>query len=288
MNKTYTVHELVGMFPAGNWALPAFNVFNMEFVQAVVAGAEQERSPVVLMLGDPVLQTIGLDMLIDICLSAVSRATVPVAIALDHGKDQARLEHCIQRGVSIMYDGSDLPLVGNIEQTRLWTKLAHQAGLSIEAEIGSLGLEFETAKGETALAMTAVEDCVAFLEAAPVDLLAVAIGNYHGPYKTPPRIDVARLKAIHEAIGDVTLVLHGASGIPAETVKQCIENGVRKVNYGYDLKSCYAATMLAELQRKPMPFQPPEYIKPVREALTAVVRARIADVGSAGLADQVL
>jgi fructose-bisphosphate aldolase class II len=286
MNKIFTVKELMGLFPAGQWALPAFNVFNMEFVQAVIAGAELERSPVILMLGDPVLRTIGLDMLIDICKSAAAAAAVPVAIALDHGKDAGRLARCIERSVSVMYDGSDQPLEHNIEQTRLWAERAHQAGLSIEAELGSLGAEYETATGGMAIALTAVEDCLTFTSAVAVDFLAVAIGNYHGPYQSEPRLDVGRLKAIHAAIGDVPLVLHGGSGIPADTVRQCIANGVKKVNYGYDLKSTYASTMLAVLKRDPMPFQPPEYIKPVRDALTAVVRARIADVGSAGLADR--
>jgi ketose-bisphosphate aldolase len=275
----------VSLFPAGEWALPAFNVFNMEFVQAVIAGAELERSPVILMLGDPVLQTIGLDMLIDICLSAARLASVPVSIALDHGKDAGRLAHCIERSVPVMYDGSDHSLDQNIEQTKFWADRAHKAGLSIEAELGSLGAEYETAKGETALALTSVEDCVTYTKAVAVDFLAVAIGNYHGPYQSAPRIDVGRLRAIHAAIGDVTLVLHGGSGIPRETVRQCIANGVKKVNYGYDLKSAYASTMLAVLGRDPMPFQPLEYIKPVRKALTEVVQARIADVGSAGLAD---
>lgn len=280
--RVKNIATLIQSLPSGTWAIPAFNVFNMEFVQAVVGAAEDERSPVILMLGDPVLPFCGVDMIIDICESVIAGATVPVCIALDHGKTEAHLIRCVEREAAIMYDGSDHEFETNIAETRRWLEIAHRHGLSLEAELGSFGAEFDDSVSPESR-MTTVDDCARFISAVPVDLLAVGVGNYHGKYKGEPHIDVARLREIAAAVPSTPLVLHGASGIPADTIHQCLEAGVKKVNFGYDLKFAYADALREELNREPMPTQPPAFLAPARDAVRRVARDRIRDVLSSGL-----
>lgn len=278
------IATLIQSLPLGTWAIPAFNVFNMEFVQAVVGAAQDERSPVILMLGDPVLSFCGVDMLMDICESVIASATVPVCIALDHGKTEAHLIRCVERKAAIMYDGSDHEFEANVFETRRWLDIAHQHGLSLEAELGSFGAEFDDSASPESR-MTTPEDCARFVSAVPVDLLAVGVGNYHGEYKGEPDIDVARLREIAAAVPTTPLVLHGASGIPADTIHRCLDAGVKKVNFGYDLKFAFADALRRELGRRPMPAQPPAFLTPARDAVRQVARDRIRDVFSNGLID---
>lgn len=285
MENLHTVKELIELFPEGEWAIPAFNVFNMEFVQGVLMAADEQRSPVILSLGDAILSFSGVDMLIDICHSAIKTVKIPVAIALDHGKITSHLNACLDRGVSIMFDASDFSLSKNIKETSYWSQRAKQANVSIEAELGSFGAEF-TEGALQAPEMTTPEDCAKFIANVDVDLLAVGIGNYHGKYKSDPAIDVQRLSEIRSVVNGTPLVLHGASGIPRDTVARCIQNGVKKVNYGYDLKYANAVAIREVLNQDPMPFQPPVYLKPGRDAIFQAAKERIIDVNSQGLVDR--
>jgi fructose-bisphosphate aldolase, class II len=282
LERPYTVKELIDGCKPGEWAIPGFNVFNMEFAQAVVDAAELEQSPVIMMIGDPVVPYVGLDMFFTIGKFLVSRADVPIAMVLDHGKTEEHLRGCIESGVSVMYDGSELSLEENIKKTSNWASAAHAAGLSIEGEIGSFGAEFDEETGKSGKADPA--ECEQFAGETGVDMLAVAIGNYHGRYESPPQIDLDLLSEIQRRVQGVPLVLHGASGIDRETIRECVKRGIKKVNIGYDLKMAFADTLRQELTKEPMPFQPPHYLRPARNAVIDVVRERIRDVGTSGLA----
>jgi fructose-bisphosphate aldolase class II len=235
-----------------------------------------------MMIGDPVVPFVGLDMFLTIGKFLTARADVPVAMLLDHGRSEEHLTGCIQSGVSVMYDGSELSLEDNIRSTAKWAKAAHAAGLSIEGEIGSFGAEFEEKTGRSGKAQP--DECEQFARETGVDILAVAIGNYHGRYESPPQIDLDLLSEIQSRVQGTPLSLHGASGIDRKTIRECVKRGIKKVNIGYDLKMTFADALKRELTKDPMPFQPPHYLKPARDAVIDVVRDRIRDVGTSGLA----
>ena len=255
-------------------AIGAFNVHNMDYVQAVVKAAELENAPVILMLGEPILPYARLEMLAAIALFAARQSCVDIAVLLDHGTKPENIERCIELGVSVMVDGSKLPFEENVRLTKHYAEMAHAAGLSIEAELGSLQ-GVEDAFDETAVEnLTDPVKAKDFVEQTGIDCLAVAIGNRHGKYPVPPVLDFERLKKIR-SLTDVPIVLHGGSDLPVEMSTAAINNGIKKFNIGTDLKYAMCDTLKQVLNREPMPFQPQDTFGVAREAVTKVTREKI-------------
>jgi fructose-bisphosphate aldolase, class II len=277
----HSLSELYGMLPEGRFAIGAFNVHNMEYTQAVISAAESENAPVILMIGEPIVHFAGLEMLTNICQFAARNCRVPVVITLDHGKSREIIKKSLKLGLSIMFDGSDLPFEENLRITKEIVAEARKVGVSVEGEVGVVGGS-EDNEQDTDILKTKPEIAEKFAKETGVDALAVAIGNCHGLYKGKPDLDIPRLKLIKKMV-DIPLVLHGGSDLPLNQAKKAIAAGIKKFNIGTDLKYAFARSLKSTINREPMPFNPPEILAPAREAVIEIVRNKIKLFGSSGI-----
>jgi len=268
-----TPKELFEMVKDKNMAIGAFNVHNMEYTQAVVTAAEEENMPVILMLGEPILEFATLDMLSTIALLAARNASVPIAVTLDHGKKMENILNCIDLGISVMVDGSHLPFEENIRFTRDIVIKAHAKGLSVEGELGAIaGVE----DSEEVMFEKFTDPLLAkeFVERTGIDALAISIGNCHGKYIKSPDLDFKRLTEIRNSV-NVPLVLHGGSDLPKDMSIEAINGGIKKFNIGTDLKYAMCESLRETLNKIPMPFQPQQTLAIAREAVKVVTKEKI-------------
>ena len=273
----------------GGYAVGAFNINNLEWTKAILLTAQELGSPV--MLG--VSEGAGKYMTGFKTVAAMVRAmdeslgiTVPVALHLDHGTYEGS-KACIEAGfTSIMFDGSHYPIEENVEKTRELVKLAHENGLSIEAEVGGIGGEEDgvTSRGEVA----DPAECKMITDLG-IDMLAAGIGNIHGIY--PPDwegLDFETLEAIKKATGNIPLVLHGGSGIPVDMVKKSIALGVSKINVNTECQLAFAAATREYIEegkdRKGKGYDPRKLLAPGFEAIKATVKEKMERFGSVGKA----
>ncbi len=226
--------KILRMAEEGDFAIPAFNVYNMETVMAVFNAAEECKSPVILQVYPRLMAEECGYFLAPSILAAAQKASVPVCFHLDHGPSELETTRSIRYGATgIMLDGSALPFDENIALTARVVETCKHIGIGVEGELGHVGTVNDDSMGE----FTDVDDAKKFVEATGVSALAVLVGNAHGRYKKPPKLDIDRVKAISEAT-NTPLVLHGGSGIPDEEIKAAIHCGIRKINFATDV--CYA------------------------------------------------
>ena len=270
---------------SGRYAVGAFNYNNLEILQAIVQAAEAERAPVILQATPGAIRYAGLDYLAALARTAAAKATVPLALHLDHGTDPGLVAQCVQAGFSsVMIDGSKLPLAKNIALTRQVVETARRAGVSVEAELGKIsGTEDEITVAEQEALFTDPEEARHFVAETGVDALAVAVGTAHGVYRGEPKLDFERLSRIR-ALVPVPLVLHGSSGVPGDAIREAIARGVQKINIDTDLRLALIGTVRQVLTEKPAEIDPRKVLGPAREAVLAVVRKKIRLFGSAGKA----
>jgi tagatose 1,6-diphosphate aldolase GatY/KbaY len=242
-----STRELLETARRNAYAIGAFNVYNLEGVKAVIAAAEATRSAAMLQLHPSALKYGG-SMLIAMCLEAARMARVPIAVHLDHSTSEKDIQQALEAGMtSIMADGSPFPYDQNLAFTREMTQLAHTYGAVVEAEIGRIsGTEDGLTIAEKEAKMTDPDQAVAFVAATQVDALAVTIGNVHGEYKSPPRLDFERLARIRSLIR-IPLVLHGASGLPGWMIQTSIQLGVCKFNVNTEVRQAYMQSLKANL-----------------------------------------
>lgn len=228
---------------SGNYAVGAFNIYNLEGATAVIRAAEEMKSPVMLQLL-PVAIHIGKSPLVAMCCEMGRRATVPVSVHLDHCSDLEIHRFAIECGVSsVMADGAGLEFEDNIRFTSSIVDLAAGRGCGVEGELGKLsGEEDGLNVDEKQARLTSPDEVAEFVHRTSVDALAVCIGNVHGRYSRPPQLDFDRLSAIAERVS-VPLVLHGASGIPEDLVTEAIRRGVCKFNVNTEVRSAYLEEM---------------------------------------------
>ncbi|KAG6589640.1 hypothetical protein SDJN03_15063, partial [Cucurbita argyrosperma subsp. sororia] len=227
----------------GGYAVGAFNVYNLEGVQAVVAAAEEQQSPAILQIHPGALKQGGLS-LVSCCIAAAERASVPISVHFDHGNSMEDLLEAIELGFdSVMADGSHLPFKENIAYTKFISSLAQSKDMLVEAELGRLsGTEDDLTVEDYEARLTDVSQAQQFIEETGIDALAVCIGNVHGKYPAGgPNLRLDLLKDLHALSSrkGVFLVLHGASGLPENLIKACIENGVRKFNVNTERRFIY-------------------------------------------------
>lgn len=224
--------EILSVAEKNGTAIGAFNTPNLTSLQAVIAAAEEKNSPVIIMHAQ-VHEEMGLctmDEIAPIMVMFAQKAKVPVCVHLDHGTDVEYVERGIKLGfTSVMYDGSNLPTEENIKNTIHTVKVAHEAGVSVEAEIGSMGAREGGGAGDTSI-YTDPDAAVDFVNKTGIDALACAFGTAHGFYATAPKLDFERLSKIKSLI-NVPIVMHGGSGVSEEDFKEVIKRGVRKINY---------------------------------------------------------
>jgi tagatose 1,6-diphosphate aldolase GatY/KbaY len=239
--------ELLVTAQRNKYAIGAFNIYNLEGVKAVINAAEANNSPAMLQLHPSALKY-GKLPLVALCLEAAKTSIVPIAVHLDHSTSKSDIQLALNAGVrSIMADGSPLGYQENLQFTEEMTKLSHSYGAAVEAEIGRIsGTEDGLTVAEKEAKMTDPNEALAFVRQTKVDCLAVTIGNVHGEYKSPPRLDFDRLAKIQNLL-DIPLVLHGASGLPESTIQESIRLGVCKFNVNTEVRQAYVDALKTEI-----------------------------------------
>lgn len=219
-------------------AVAALNFYNAETLLAHIRAANECDAPIILQTTESTINYLGIDMAIAMASAAARQIRRPVALHLDHGGSFELAERCIAAGyTSVMIDGSKLPFRENVELTRRVVMAAHAAGVSVEGELGHIAQNSDNL--DITRFYTRPEDARQFVAETGVDALAVAIGTAHGFYKGEVRLDLERLQEIRDAVGETALVLHGGSGVPDELMREAIRCGIRKINFGTELKSAF-------------------------------------------------
>lgn len=268
-----------------HYAVGAFNVENMEMMQAVVAAAEAERAPVILQTTPSTLKYAGTATFAAMARAVAEHTRTPVAIHLDHGDSFGLCVKAAADGyTSIMIDGSKLPLEENIALVRQVAEMAAccSGRPAVEAELGRLGGKedsLEVKPGEDLY--TDPEEAARFVQETGIDSLAVAIGTAHGFYKGEPKLDFDRLAQLQAAV-PVPLVLHGSSGVPDADVQRAVSSGVCKVNFATELRAAYTDAVRHTLAGDSALYDPKKFGAPGRDAVMALVRHRITVCGACG------
>lgn len=278
-----TTKKMLADAQTGGYAVGAFNVENMEMVQAVIAAAEELRSPVILQTTPGTLGYAGVEMFFAMARAQAATASVGVALHLDHGNSFDLAARAVRAGyTSVMYDGSQHPYEDNVAVSQRVTQMCHAMGLPVELELGTVGGKEDQLRSK-GVAYTDPRQAVDFVEKTDPDSLAVAIGTAHGVYKGVPRIDVDLLSRIREVVS-VPLVLHGSSGLDDAVVIECVRRGICKVNFATELRIAYTKAVREHLQEHPGAIDPKKFGVPARDAVVEGVKARIAIMGSEGKA----
>jgi fructose-bisphosphate aldolase class II len=278
--------EILSIAQQNKFGVGAFNIASAEFARLVIEVAEKLRSPVILEVHPDEHEFTGDDFIYYLRELAI-KATVPVVIHLDHGQTLEQVMRAIRTGyTSVMIDASALPFEENIAITRYVSEVAHAAGVSVEAELGTIGVaEGSSEGGHAEILYTDPHQAEQFVRETGVDTLAVAIGTSHGLYPAgkQPKLDIERLKAIKQRLG-IPLVLHGGSGNKDAEVAESIQHGVSKINISSDMKKAFYVALGEEL--KSGSHEPNAlYLKPMDAAKEIVIHKMdlFSSIGKAAL-----
>lgn len=278
-----TVKEILQDARKGSYAVGTFNTNNMEIVQAIVEAAVEENSPVILQASQGALKYAGIEYITAMVKAAAEIAPIPIALHLDHGTSFEQIVKCIRYGfTSVMIDGSKYPLEENIRITKKVVEIAGAVGVSVEAELGKIGgTEDDISVSEKEAYMTDPQEAVRFVKETGIDSLAIAIGTAHGPYKGEPKLDFDRLEKISSLV-DIPLVLHGASGVPEDSIRKAVERGICKINIDTDIRQAFARAVREFLEKNPKEYDPRKILGPAKEEMKKVIREKIRLFGSSG------
>lgn len=281
MNKILSTKQMLIDAMENNYAVPAFNIHNLETIQVVVETAQEMKSPVILAGTPGTISYAGGDYIVGIAKVAANKYDIPIAIHLDHFEDVEEIKRYIDMGFrSSMIDASSEQFEENIRITKTVVDYAHKYGATVEAELGKLGgQEDDLVVDAENASYTDPKSAAEFIERTGIDSLAVAIGTAHGLYKGEPKLDFERLKSIR-AIVNIPLVLHGASDVPDELVRRAIELGINKVNVATDLKIPFANAVKKYFIENPEANDPRKYMTPGKLAMKEIVRHKIEVCGS--------
>ena len=274
----------------GKYAVGQFNINNLEWTKAILNTAQKLNSPVILgVSGGAGKYMTGFKVVADM-VKAMDESlgiTVPVALHLDHGSYEGCLK-CIEAGFSsVMFDGSHYPIAENVEKTSELVKICHEKGMSIEAEVGAIGGEEDGVVGMGECADP--NECKAIADLG-VDFLAAGIGNIHGKYPANwPGLSFETLAAVKEKVGELPLVLHGGTGIPADQIKKAISLGVSKINVNTECQIAFAEATRKYIEegkdQQGKGFDPRKLLAPGTEAIKATVKEKMELFGSVGKAE---
>ena len=305
-----TTKEMFEKAMKGNYAIGAFNVNNMEIMQAIVDAAKEENSPVIIQASSSAIKYARVNYLMKMLEAATEETDVPIAIHLDHGPDFETCKMCIDAGfTSVMIDGSKYDFEENVALTKKVVDYAHEKGAVVEAELGKLaGIEDDVNVSETDAMFTDPDQAKEFVERTGCDSLAIAIGTSHGAYKfkgeAKLRFDI--LEKVKEKLPNTPIVLHGAStvipelvetcnkyggnipgakGVPDEMLNEASKRGVSKINVDTDLRLALTSEIRRVFAEEPEAFDPRKYLTPAREKVKETVKHKMRDVfGSSGKA----
>lgn len=300
-----TTKEMFEKAYNGGYAIGAFNVNNMEIVQGITEAAAELNAPLILQVSKGARAYANHTYLMKLVEAAVIETGLPIALHLDHGDSFDICKSCIDGGfTSVMIDASSKPFEENIELTKKVVEYAHDHGVVVEAELGTLaGIEDEVKVSAEDSSYTRPEDVQEFVERTSCDSLAIAIGTSHGAYKfkpgTDPKLRFDILEEVEKRLPNFPIVLHGASSVPQEFVRIINENGgnmpgaigvpedqlrkaasmaVCKINIDSDLRLAMTASIRQYLNQYPDHFDPRQYLKPARAAIKDMVAHKIVDV----------
>lgn len=308
-----TLKQVLDKANRGGYAVGAFNINNLEILQAVISAAEDMKSPVICATSEGALEYAGMDYLMAIMQVAAKKASVPVVIHLDHGKNLDLIKKAIASGyTSVMIDASALSYLENVRQTQDVVSWAKRKGVSVEAELGALaGIEDKVKVADRDAVLTDPNQVPDFVRRTGVDALAIAVGTLHGAFKAKhgtAKLDFARLKKIKD-LAKLPLVLHGASGLPADLVaetklycsllgdchrlgeahgvadadiRKAISLGINKVNVDSDLRVAFTAAVREAIIEDKKVFDPRKILGPARERIKEVVKQKMELFGCAG------
>jgi tagatose 1,6-diphosphate aldolase GatY/KbaY len=263
------------------YAVPAFNIHNLETIKTVLETAQELRSPVLIAATPSTVSYMGEEFLISMMEAAKKRYDIPICFHLDHHEKINDIKALIDSGVhSVMIDASHHDFEENIRIVREVVDYASSFGVAVEAELGRLsGVEDDLEVDEKDQIYTNPSQAKEFVSRTGIDSLAVAIGTAHGLYKGEPKLDIERLSAIQREV-DIPLVLHGASGLPDELVQKTIKNGICKVNIATELKIAFANGLRGYLNEHPDANDPRYYFKDAVREMKLVVADKIKMCGS--------
>lgn len=258
------------------YAVPAFNIHNLETIQVVIDACKDLKSPVILAATPSTVKYADENYLISIIEKANEINDIPLTFHLDHHENVEDIKRIIKLGCkSVMIDASKHEFKENVEIVKDIVDFAHGYGATVEAELGKLsGVEDDLVVDEKQSFLTDPNEAVEFVRLTGVDSLAIAIGTAHGLYKSEPKLDFERLKKIQSLI-DIPLVLHGASGVPCDLVQRAIENGICKVNIATELKIPFSKAIKEYFIENPNASDPRQYLVPAKKAMYDVVVKKI-------------
>lgn len=283
-----SMKEMLEIAKEKSYAVGQFNINNLEYVQAILQAAEEEKSPVILGVSSGAAKYMGGFKVAVATAKALMEeygTTVPVAIHLDHGASFAECAKAIQAGfTSVMIDGSHLPLEENIALTQKVVELAHLHGVSVEAELGRIGGQEDDLIVEDAEAAYAIPaECEKLVKETNVDCFAPALGSVHGPYKGEPNLGFDRMEEVMN-LTNIPLVLHGGTGIPLKDIQRAISLGTAKINVNTENQIEQTRVVREVLNADSKVYDPRKYLGPGREAIKEAVIRKMREFGSSGQA----
>ena len=275
----------------GQYAIPAFNAHNLEFALAVVRAAVSKRAPVILQEASHSVQYAGLKNLYNIVASVANDpdVSVPVALHLDHTKDETIIEQAVDAGFSsVMIDASHLPFEENLAATQKAVPYAHAKGVWVQAELGRLrGNEDWVSVSDLESLFTDPDEAEEFVKESHVDALAIAVGTMHGIIKfrerIVPKLDIARIREIKQRV-KIPLVLHGASGVPEDQIHEAIKAGISTINIDTELRMAFSQALRDFLASDEREVDPRKILTPAIAAVQKVAEEKFEEFGAAGQA----
>jgi fructose-bisphosphate aldolase class II len=281
-----SMKEMLIKAKAEGYAVGQFNLNNLEFTQAILQAAQAENSPVILGVSEGAARYMsGFKTVVKMVEGLMEdlKVTVPVAIHLDHGSSFEKCKEAIDAGfTSVMIDASHHPFEENIEITSKVVDYAHSKGVSVEAELGTVGGQEDDVIAEGVI-YADPKECEELVKRTGIDCLAPALGSVHGPYKGEPNLGFKEM----EEIGNITglpLVLHGGTGIPTKDIQQSVSLGTAKINVNTENQITSAKAVREALAANPEEYDPRKYLGPAREAIKTTVIGKIREFGSSGKA----
>ncbi|WP_243387111.1 class II fructose-bisphosphate aldolase [Bacillus kexueae] len=279
--------EMLNKARDNGYAVGQFNLNNLEFTQAILQAAEEEKSPVILGVSEGAGRYMGGFKTVVSMVKALMeeyKVTVPVAIHLDHGSSFESCAKAIHAGfTSVMIDASHHPFEENVETTAKVVELAHFHGVSVEAELGVVGGQEDDVVADGVIYANP-DECEELVKRTGIDCLAPALGSVHGPYKGEPNLGFAEMEEINKRTG-VPLVLHGGTGIPTKDIQKAISLGTAKINVNTENQIASAKRVREVLAESPELYDPRKYLGPAREAIKETVKGKMREFGSSGKAE---
>lgn len=279
-----SMKEMLNSALKEGYAVGQFNINNLEWTQGILAAAEEEKSPVILGVSEGAVRHMGGFSVVTAIVRALMgemKITVPVAIHLDHGSSFEKCKAAIDAGfTSVMIDASHHPFEENVQITKQVVEYAHKFGVSVEAELGTVGGQEDDVIADGVI-YADPNECKELVKLTGIDCLAPALGSVHGPYKGKPILGFKEMEGICKTI-ELPLVLHGGTGIPTDQIKKSISLGTAKINVNTENQIAFTKAVREILKTDSDVYDPRKFIGPGREAIKETVIGKMREFGSSG------